>query len=90
MIDGSSKFVTGRAVDVSRDGIGILSSDYLREGDTITLTTRDKNIPLKVLYKKRDYAKNSRYRYGLVLADDANKKECNLIQIFSQSGCMSE
>lgn len=84
---GSPNYITGRAVDVSSQGIGILSQNFLREGDEVILTTRHHVTHLVVHYKKRDYKKNNRYRYGLILAKNHEQDDHDLIKIFDQSGC---
>ena len=85
---GNSRLITGRAVDVTAQGMGILSSDYLREGDHVILTTGEHTIHLSVIYKRRDYAKSNRFRYGLILCDKHNTQSWDLLDVFAESGCL--
>ena len=82
---GSERFVSARAVDVTSQGIGILSSHHLNEGDEVLLTVRGSSVELVVHYKKRDYAKSSRFRYGLILKESSSDHD--LMAIFESSGC---
>lgn len=84
---GSPRYITARAVDVTSQGMGILSQDYLRTGDHLILTTKDHSVHLRVLYKKRDYLKSNRHRYGIVIADD--HQSYDLITIFVDAGCLT-
>lgn len=86
---GSSRYITARAVDVTSQGMGILSQDYLRAGDNLILTTSDHLVHLRVLYKKRDYLKSNRHRYGIVIADEHQAQEHDLITIFVDAGCLT-
>ena len=91
LVQRTARHMSGRVVDVSHDGMGVLSSTHLLIGDTITLTTPTKMIILKVNDKKKDYAKSSRYRYSLVLDREGeyDQGDMDLEEVFVNSGCMS-
>jgi hypothetical protein len=79
--DGSD--VSCRPVDISKDGLGILTETQLEEGDVLVLQASS-DISLKVMWKKQDYGKASLFRYGVVTIDDKN----NLEKIFMAAGCL--
>ncbi|MDB2447096.1 PilZ domain-containing protein [bacterium] len=76
--------VSCRPVDISKDGIGILTEDQLEQGDILNLMGPDLQVELKVMWKKQDYGKQSLFRYGLVTTDNS----VNLENIFMAAGCL--
>ena len=93
LVRRTSRHLSGRAIDVSPQGMGILSSMALEEGELVDLNTASQKIPLRVIDKKRDYAKCNRYRYSLVICEGAKTPEgsveVNLEEIFKGSGCLN-
>ncbi|MCY4443388.1 MAG: hypothetical protein OXC44_01125 [Proteobacteria bacterium] len=85
----TSRYLSSRAVDASKSGIGILSSASLEVGEKLLLSTSQFEIPLRVLYKQKDYAKSNCHRYGFVVDPDyADRDTIDMIAIFKDSGCM--
>lgn len=81
-IDGRA--LSCRPVDVSRNGLGILSTDLLKAGDEIILTMKERSIALEVVWEQPDFGKMDLNRYGLVTSDASD----NLEEIFVASGCL--
>lgn len=73
-----------RPVDISKDGVGVLSEDALKIDDVLSLKLSDRDITLKVMWKKQDYGKQNLQRYGLVTSDSS----IDLEEIFAQAGCL--
>ena len=73
-----------RPVDISKDGVGVLSEATLKIDDKLTLKLPDGEISLKVMWKKQDYGKQNLQRYGLVTEDSS----IDLEDIFMQAGCL--
>jgi hypothetical protein len=73
-----------RPVDVSENGLGIISKDNLAVNDVVELQVKDILISLKVGWVKPDFGKRDLFRYGLV----SQNAKYNLEEIFISSGCM--
>lgn len=73
-----------KPVDISENGLGILTSELLKEGDTLTLMVPDTTVVLKVSWGKRDFGKQNLYRYGLNIEGETT----NLEKIFLDAGCL--
>ncbi|MCY4380370.1 MAG: PilZ domain-containing protein [Proteobacteria bacterium] len=91
LIERTGHYISGRAVDVSENGIGIITSSRLKQGDRILLSIAKKTIEFTVLHMKRDFQKNSQWRVGLVLVEEKQdqkkeKKPVNLIDMLQGSG----
>lgn len=87
----TSKHLSARAVDVSKEGIGVISASALQVGDLLLLVTACREFPLKVLQMRKDYAKSGRFRYGLVIDPSYSKSNIdsiNFVEVFQNSGCM--
>lgn len=91
LVQRTSRYMSGRAIDVSKQGMGVLSSTHLVEGDLIALTTPKRTIILRVNGIKKDYARSNRYRYSLVLDEESSEAQehVDLVQVFVHSGCMA-
>ena len=72
-----------RPVDVSENGLGIVSVDRLAAEDVLELHVKDKVITLKVAWVRPDFGKRDLFRYGLI-----SKDQINIEEIFISSGCM--
>ena len=76
-----------RPVDVSKNGMGILVSERLNEGDIIIMELGDQRlVHLKIVWKKVDFGKQDLMRYGLQTEDP----EVDLVQIFKKAGMLKE
>ena len=73
-----------RPVDISKDGIGILTELELEQGAILHLTSSEQDIELKVMWKKQDFGKANLTRYGLVTSDSS----INLENVFLRAGCL--
>lgn len=83
----TDKTISARPVDVSERGLGLLSGEKLDEGLELALAVdKKKIILLRVVWRKDDFGKRDLYRYGLECKDST----INLIQIFSENGCLKE
>lgn len=80
----TEKEIACRPVDISRDGLGILSEVILERGTLLRLKGKDLDIEMKVMWDKKDFGKQDRYRYGLVATDTSVQME----EIFSAAGCL--
>ncbi len=86
-LPSTNKTISARPVDVSEKGLGILSGEKLEEGLELKLAVEKKKlISLHIVWRKDDFGKRDLYRYGLECKDST----INLIQIFSESGCLKE
>jgi len=75
--------VNGTPVDVSRTGLGILTSHELKVGDQLEIVFKDTPIHLRVSWTKPDFGKQNLTRVGLETEDD----NVDLEDVFLQSGC---
>ncbi len=73
-----------KPVDVSRNGLGLLLRQDLPDESSIVLVLKDREIELKVAWKRPDFGKEDMIRYGLVTTDP----EVDLEQVFISSGCL--
>jgi hypothetical protein len=73
-----------KPVDISEQGLSIISSMVLKPGDIITLAVKDKPIDLTVVWSKPDFGKQDLFRYGLASTDSA----INLVELFEQKRCL--
>ena len=83
LMDESRNNISARPVDLSDDGLGIISDTILQEGDTLILKLADRELLLTIAWVRMDFAKNNMYRYGLITSSDEN-----LVQVFSDSNCL--
>ncbi|SMF21444.1 PilZ domain-containing protein [Pseudobacteriovorax antillogorgiicola] len=75
--------VNARPVDISPEGLGIVTDLILDLGHILFLKTHNQHIELEVSWGKRDFGKNNLYRYGLRVRDGSN-----LETIFESAGCL--
>ena len=73
-----------RPVDISEDGLGILTEQQLENGLILHLTSSELDIEMKVMWKKQDFGKANLLRYGLICSDT----NINLEDIFQKAGCL--
>ena len=73
-----------KPVDISSEGLGVLSDVVLPVGTELTLKLPDNDISLKIIWKKQDFGKKELIRYGLV----TESAEENIEKIFSDNGCL--
>ena len=84
MMANQDKTLTIRPIDVSESGIGIMTAEWLREGDKLVMKVGRDHIKFKVIWIRRDFGKQDFYRAGLKMTS----KKFNLIDVFRATGCM--
>jgi len=78
------KDVRCRPVDVSTNGIGILSEVLLNPGELLMMRLKDSEIEFKVAWGRPDFGKQDSFRYGLAATD----KTIDIEAIFLKAGCL--
>lgn len=76
--------ISCRPVDVSDNGLGILTADELAVGSEVCLQAGDAELVLTVLWRKPDFGKNNLMRYGL----SCSQPGVNVAAIFISHGCL--
>lgn len=86
LVDSEQRVLQCRPLDLSPEGLAIVSHTLLKVGARIMLKTHKDSITLEVLWQKSDFGKRSLYRYGLKVVDPA----VDLEAIFRESRCLKE
>ena len=73
----SGSFLSARPIDVSRNGIGVLSNYHLQLEEKLVMQYRQYNYFFKVHHIKKDYAKSNLYRYGLIIDQSVHASNFN-------------
>lgn len=73
-----------RPVDISANGMGVLSPILMKTGTVLTLSAPQQTIELRITWSQPDFGKQDLYRYGLVTADE----DVNLEEVFLENGCL--
>ncbi|MBC7658469.1 MAG: PilZ domain-containing protein [Chitinophagaceae bacterium] len=84
IIDASNAVVQCRPVDLSTEGLSILSESNLDVGDQLTLRTHNASIELEVVWRRADFGKQGLSRYGLKTKDSTVDLEI----LFRETGCL--
>jgi hypothetical protein len=84
LVDGSGLQITGRPVDISSQGMGLVVAKEIEPGTVLVLHTKDRPVRLQVAWGQPDFGKQDMFRYGLVTLDQAD----NLEEIFIEGGCL--
>lgn len=84
LITESGDILDCKPVDISENGLGILSSVVLEIGDKLTLRLSSQPVEFTVAWGKRDFAKNQLYRYGLITESETVSVE----DIFEKANCL--
>ena len=82
---GGAADLSCRPVDVSRNGLGILVPEELKEGTLLVMIMGDQEIELKIAWGQPDFGKQDIFRYGLTTTDP----DLALDQIFEKAGCFA-
>lgn len=80
---GSQEIII-KPVDVSTDGLGIVTDLQLREGSVIRLQNGSDEIELEVIWSKKDFGKRDLFRYGLMVKTPG----IDLESLFDSTGCL--
>lgn len=81
---GNKALISCRPVDISRHGLGILTSERITVGTKLILKLPDQEIQLEVQWGQPDFGKKDLFRYGLV----TNDQGFNLEDLFEKAGCL--
>lgn len=84
LVDESGEKINCKPVDISTDGLGIISKSMLTTEQSLVLKTQKAAIELTITYVKPDFGKQNLYRYGLKLVDPT----INLEEFFISAGCL--
>ena len=79
---GKNHALDCRVMDVSRDGLGVLSKDTVAKGETIELHTLGRVIQFQVAYCIDDLISRGNYRWGLRRIGSTE----NLVSLFAANG----
>jgi hypothetical protein len=71
-----------RVVDVSRDGLGVISETIVNKGETIELHTLERVIQFQVAYCMDDLIHHGKFRWGLRRVGSQE----NLVSLFAANG----
>ena len=86
LIDAEQRILQCRPLDLSWEGLAIVSHTLLTVGARLQLRTHKDTITLEVLWQKSDFGKRSLYRYGLKVVDPS----VDLEMIFRDARCIKE
>lgn len=81
--DSNKVVVNAKPIDISKNGLGILTNHLLEVGSQVVLKTHEHQIKLNVAWRKKDFGKNGLYRYGLDCQDTYDLEE-----VFASTGCL--
>ena len=84
IIDANNAVIQCRPVDLSQEGLSILSETNLDVGDLLTLRTHNASIALEVVWQRADFGKQGLSRYGLKTKDSTFDLEI----LFRETGCL--
>ena len=84
LTDAKGERINCKPVDISENGLGIITSALMKQGDEVSLKLKDRTIVLSVSWSKPDFGKQNLIRYGLNLESDQE----NLEVVFSEAGCL--
>ena len=71
-----------RVMDVSRDGLGVISKNAVQKGETLELHTLERVIQFQVAYCMDDLISRGNYRWGLRRVGSTE----NLVSLFAANG----
>lgn len=84
MLDHEQKVLHCRPIDLSQEGLSILSATILNIGAALTLKTHNQSVELQVMWQRPDFGKQGLIRYGLRAVDP----NLDLELLFRESGCL--
>ena len=84
IIDATNAVIQCRPVDLSPEGLSILSETNLSVGDQLALRTHNASIALEVVWRRADFGKQGLTRYGLKTKDATFDLEI----LFRETGCL--
>ncbi|MCX6130297.1 MAG: PilZ domain-containing protein [Proteobacteria bacterium] len=84
LLDLNLKTLTCKPLNISAEGLAVLSPVQLSVGAELTLKTHKDTIKLKVIWQKPDFGKQGLFRYGLQAIDPC----IDLESLFRESSCL--
>lgn len=84
VIDSNNSVIQCRPVDLSSEGLSILSETSLDVGATVSLRTHNATIALEIVWRRADFGKQGLVRYGLKSKDST----VDLEKLFRETGCL--
>ncbi len=84
LLDSEQKVLHCRPIDLSQDGLSILTEVQLSIGTQLTLKTHNQVVPLEVIWQRPDFGKQGLSRYGLRSIDESIDLELT----FRSAGCL--
>jgi hypothetical protein len=84
LLDSEQKVLHCRPIDLSQDGLSILTEVQLIIGSQLTLKTHNQVVALEVMWQRPDFGKQGLSRYGLRSIDES----IDLEHIFRSAGCL--
>ncbi len=84
LLDAEQRVLQCKPVDISPEGLSILSGAVLPVGTALELKTHNASIAFEVIWQKPDFGKKGLVRYGLKACDPA----VDLETLFRDAGCL--
>lgn len=84
LLDQEQKVLHCRPIDLSEEGLSILTEVQLSIGQQLTLKTHNQSVTLEVMWQRPDFGKQGLIRYGLRSIDPT----IDLEHIFRSTGCL--
>jgi hypothetical protein len=84
LLDHEQKVLHCRPIDLSQEGLSVLSEAQLSVGMQLTLRTHNQSVALEVIWQRPDFGKQGLSRYGLRAIDPA----IDLEEMFRSAGCL--
>ena len=83
-VKGSDHTLDCKPVDISPEGLGIVTGALLPEGTQMTLNIKGEEILFEISWGQPDFGKRDLFRYGLKVLSNIH----NIEDIFMASGCL--
>jgi hypothetical protein len=84
LLDQEQKVLHCRPIDLSQEGLSILTEVQLSIGQQLTLKTHNQSVTLEVVWQRQDFGKHGLMRYGLRAIDPTTDLE----HMFRSTGCL--
>jgi hypothetical protein len=84
LLDSENKVLHCRPIDLSQEGLSILTEVQMSIGTKLTLKTHNQTVAFEVIWQKPDFGKRGLTRYGLRSSDES----IDLEHMFRSTGCL--
>lgn len=84
LLDHEQKVLHCRPIDLSQEGLSVLTEVQLSVGTQLTLKTHNQTVTLEVMWQRPDFGKQGLSRYGLRAIDPT----IDLEHMFRSAGCL--